>query len=83
MKRNPYFTLKELSRQPYLLPFGQSIASHDRGLRLNETGVFLWEQLETPKTSEELIVLCAEHYGAEEEDMPQLTQDLTAFLDSS
>ena len=81
MKRNPYFTLKELSRQPYLLPFGQSIASHDRGLRMNETGVFLWEQLETPKTSEELIALCAEHYGAEEEDMPQLTKDLTAFLD--
>ena len=82
MKRNPYFVLRNLSGVPYLLPYGQSIASHHRGTMLNETGVFLWEQLETPHTAEELISLCADYYGATEEEVSELTKDLMPFLDS-
>ena len=45
MKINPVFSLYRIARIPYLLPHGQGIADHKRGIRLNESGVFLWEQL--------------------------------------
>jgi len=82
VKRNPYYLLRDLAGVPYLLPFGQSIASHDRGVLLNETGVFIWEQLEEERTTEELIALCAAHYGASEEELEELSSDLRSFLDS-
>ncbi|MBR6477003.1 MAG: PqqD family protein [Lachnospiraceae bacterium] len=81
MKRNPFYLLREISGVPYLLPYGNSIASHDRGVKLNETGLFLWEQLQEEHTAEELIRLCAEHYDASEEEMEELRSDLMPFLD--
>ena len=81
MKRNPNYVLRELAGVPYLLPYGQSIASHDRGVMLNETGVFLWDLLENDRTMEELITLCADHYGLSDDEIAELSCDLRPFLD--
>ena len=80
MKRNPHFVLRELSGVPYLLPFGHGIASHDRGMQLNETGVFLWNSLKEEHSADELIRLCARHYEATEEEEKELAEDLKPFL---
>lgn len=81
MKRNPYFLLRELDGQPFLFPFGQGIAEHKRGVRLNESGVFLWNVLERDRSDEELLSLFAAHYEADEEDLPELSEDLKLYLD--
>lgn len=82
MKRNPNYLLRDLADVPYLLPYGHGIASHERGVRLNETGVFLWDCLKEEHTADELIALCAERYEASEEEIAELTADLTPFLDA-
>lgn len=81
MKRNPFYLLREIKGVPYLLPYGNSIASHDRGVKLNETGLFLWDQLREERSAEELIRLCAKHYDASEEEMEELRADLMPFLE--
>ena len=47
--------------------------------RLNEVGTFIWQQLETPKTVEELAASVKYHFSGVEE--VQLEQDLAAFLE--
>lgn len=80
MKRNHLYVLKSIANIPYLLPIGQMIADQRRGVQLNETGVFLWNLLETPKTTDELVKLCALHYEMDQEDIPLLEKDITDFL---
>lgn len=80
MKRNPYFLLREINGQAFLLPFGQGIADHQRGVSLSESGVYLWEALEQEKTRDELLALFASHYEASEEELPQLSADLDLSL---
>ena len=81
MKRNPFFLLREINGQAFLLPFGQGIASHLRGVKINESGVFLWNALEKDLTKNELLSLFAEHYEASEEDLSELSADLDICLD--
>ena len=80
MKRNPNYTLCEIEGCYYLLPFGQGIADHERGIQINETGVFLWNTLKDSHTREELLEKFLAHYQAESKDIPILTQDLSHFL---
>ncbi|MBO4981504.1 MAG: PqqD family peptide modification chaperone [Lachnospiraceae bacterium] len=77
MKRNPSYTLRILAGVPYLLPFGQMIADRKRGIRINETGIYLWELLETERSMEELLTLCAAHYGT---DTAVIRKDLETFV---
>ena len=63
IKRQEGYQLKNIEGVYHLLPFGQKVADQKRGITMNETGVFLWNALETPRPDEELICLAAEHYG--------------------
>lgn len=80
MKANPAYTLHYIADVPYLLPHGQGIAEHKRGIRLNHTGVFLWNALQEVSSRQELLERAAAYYEAAPEDMPLLKQDLAAFL---
>ncbi len=80
MKQNPGFTLKEFSGVPYLLPFGQMIASHKRGLKTNATGIYVWNLLETEHSLSEVLSLSASHYHISEEELPEFTEDITRFV---
>lgn len=80
MKRNDSYTLKKLAGVPYLLPYGQMQADFKRGMRINETGAFLWEILEQEHTRDELLSICAKHYEATESDLPLLEKDINQFL---
>ena len=81
MRRNPFFLLRSLNEIPYLLPYGQGIADHKRGVCLNETGVFLWNALATDQKKDALLSLLAEHYEASEDELTELAQDLDLYLE--
>lgn len=80
MKLQKQYSLQKLCGIPYLLPFGQNVVEHRRGIRLNDTGAFLWEELAKGSSYTELLHHMAEHYGASAEELPILKKDLDDFL---
>lgn len=80
MKRSKGYELKEIAGVPYLLPIGQMVADHRRGIQINHTGAYLWQLLEKEHTAEELLRLCAAHYHAAPEELPHLERELSHFL---
>ena len=80
MQKNSKFSLFNIAGTPYLLPFGQGIADHKRGVRINDTGIFIWELLKEDRTEKELLNLYASHYEASDSELPQMEADLRQFL---
>ncbi|MCM1044812.1 MAG: PqqD family peptide modification chaperone [Candidatus Gastranaerophilales bacterium] len=80
MKRNNRYHLEKLADVPYLLPYGQTQADILRGMRLNETGEYLWNRLSQECNEEELICDCAAHYEMPEADKDHLREDIRQFL---
>lgn len=81
MKQTDGFALQSIHNVPYLLPYGQRIAEQRRGLRLNESGVFLWNSLPRAADRDELLTIFSDHYEASSEELPELKRDMDAFLD--
>lgn len=82
IRRNENYTQKTISGQHYLIPFGQMIADFKKGLRLNDTGKWLFGILKTPMTREEIVHAAADYYEVSTEDKPQLAEDIGGFIDS-
>ena len=80
MQQNKSFILREIGKVPYLLPYGQMIADHMRGMKLNSTAVFLWNLLEQEKSMEELLTLCVAHYEVTDEELPAFENDIRNFI---
>ncbi|MBQ7955989.1 MAG: PqqD family peptide modification chaperone [Lachnospiraceae bacterium] len=81
MKRSPQYTLKEIANVPYLLPFGQNIATHRKGVKLNATGVFIWNALAQEPDRIELLALIAENFQVDALNREELERDMNSFLD--
>ena len=80
MRRSNDFALFIISEVPYLLPFGQGIADLKRGVRINDTGRYLWELLNEDRTEDEILSRYAAHYEVPDSQLPQLKTDLLQFL---
>lgn len=80
MKQTKGYSLQEIAGVFYLLPYGQLIADHCRGVQLNEAGIFLWNTLSESHSRSELLECLIEHYQAEKEEIPFMEADLDAFL---
>lgn len=80
MKQNPNFILKELAGVPYLLPYGQMIADHHRGIKLNETGVYFWTLLKEEMTLEEILYAGKIHYQIPDDNISEFEQDIKEYL---
>lgn len=80
MRQNPSFTLTTLAGIPYLLPYGQMIADHRHGIKINETGVFFWNLLSTEHTMEEVLSIGKEYFQITAADYPAFKEDITQFL---
>ncbi len=77
------YYLKEISGVPYLLPYGQNVADHKLGVKINKAGAFIWEALENCHTDVSLQSYLLSYYEAEtEEDKKQITEDMYLFLNS-
>lgn len=80
MTPNPFIFSTQIKGTPYLLPFGQGIADHLRGIGTNESGRLLWEGLSRGEDRTALLKRLCDHYEAGPEDVGLLTKDLDDFL---
>ena len=74
IKRQEGYCLKEIAGVHYLLPYGQKVADQRKGIVLNETGVFLWNELKTSMTDDALAEKLVHYYSADGEAANE-TQD--------
>ena len=74
IKRQEGYCLKEIAGVHYLLPYGQKVADQRKGIVLNETCVFLWNELQTSMTDDALAEKLVHHYSADGEAANE-TQD--------
>lgn len=80
MRQNNEYMLYKINGIPYLLPFGQGIADFRRGVRLNETGAYVWDLLSEEISEEEILIRCASHFQADDNELPNLKADILHFL---
>ena len=88
IKRQEGYCLKEIAGVQYLLPYGQKVADQKKGILLNETGVFLWNELKEPMTVEKLAEKLVQYYSADGEVasetqgeiQDQIRQDVKQFV---
>lgn len=81
MKRKPGYLLQRIANTDYLLPYGQQIADHKRGISLNSTGVYIWNLLEKERSREELETEYLKEFLEDPAQKETLLQDLNDFLD--
>ena len=80
MRRNDSFYLKRIANVPYILPTGQMVADLKRGVKINETGEFIWDCLKDDLTREELNEKCFEYFEASDEDKEEIKEGIDEFL---
>ncbi len=80
MKQSADYMLYKLNGIPYLLPFGQGIADMRRGVRVNDTGAYVWDLLDHEISEEEIVSRCASHFQADSRELPLLRADILQFL---
>lgn len=78
MKRVESFVLQEIGGEAILVPTGQKVVDLNGLVTLNATGSFLWRQLATERTVDDLVqLLCAEFEVAPD----TAHSDLAVFID--
>lgn len=81
MKRNNLFVTKRICNSLYLLPVGQMIADFGRGIKMNETALYVWEQLENDISLNDLLARCNSFFEAENDAEKELVKkDVTELL---
>ncbi len=78
MKRNENFLLHQVAGTQVLVPVGPAAEAFSGMLTVNETGAFIWQQLETAHTLEALAQAIASEYAVEEDTA---RQDAQAFIE--
>ena len=78
MKLREGFMLKKILDDYIVVPTGNNIVDFAVAVSLNETGAFLWHQLEQEKTADELSQALAEEYAVSVQDV---AQDVAEFVE--
>lgn len=83
MKIKDSFILRNVAGSNVVLPMGASSAKFSGMLRLNETGVFLWENLKNEITEEDLVnAMLAEYNVASDEAREDVQEFLKTLRDA-
>ncbi len=77
MKLKDGFLLRELAGSYVVVPVGQAAVDLRGMITLNETGAFLWKQLQTPQTTQSLCDAMTEVYDVTSE---KAGEDIARFL---
>lgn len=77
MKIKEGFVLRSVAGSHIVVPLGNQIGNFGSIIKLTETGAFLWAQLESEKTIDELVLALTNEY---EVDREKATIDVTAFV---
>ena len=78
MKLREGFMLKKILDDHIVVPTGNNIVDFAVAVSLNETGAFLWHQLEQEKTVDELSQALADEY---EVSVQEVAQDVAEFVE--
>ena len=81
MRRKSGYLLQRISDTDYLLPYGQLIADHKRGISMNSTGVYVWNLLENEIPREKLTEEYLCHFCDDPAHKDDIAKDLDMFLD--
>lgn len=76
--RNPDFIFRKIVDEYILVPIHRDVADMECIYTLNPVGAFIWQELETPSTMEELKNAMLDEYDAEQEI---INADLFDFLE--
>ncbi len=68
MKIKDGYMLREMAGNGIVVPVGDDTADFNGAVTLNETGAFLWKQLQSDKTAYELAKALADNYEVSDED---------------
>ena len=80
MKRNNLFIVKQIAGSKYLLPVGQMIAEQCRGIKINSTSEYIWEQLTEDISFDELISRCISEFEIDDNGAETLISDVKKLL---
>ena len=78
MKRSPEFLLRDVAGKLVLVPVGSAAARFPGMVTVNPAGKFIWEQLETPKSFDQLVAAMTQRYEVSKETP---AADAKAFLE--
>jgi len=67
MKLKNDFTLREIAGDYIVIPTGENYLDFGAVVSLNESGAFLWKQLEDERSFEELCDMLMQEYGIDAE----------------
>ncbi len=79
MKLVDGFVLKNIADTFVVVPLGTNTVNFRSIISLNESGAFLWSQLETEKTEEELLNLMLNEYDIDE---ATARADIASFIEN-
>ena len=79
MKLKSGFILREVAGQTVVLPAGSEL-NLNMMISLNDTGKFLWSQLETEKETEELVKALLQEYDVDEQTAKSAVDGFIAKL---
>lgn len=77
MKIKDGFVLKAVAGSYLVVPLGSSVVDFSSIIKLSETGAFLWAQLESDKSKDELVLALTNEYDVNNETA---SQDIDKFL---
>ena len=66
MKIRDGYLMREVAKSHVVVPTGEAALDFSGMMTLNETGAFLWRQLEAGKTESELVAALLEDYDTAE-----------------
>ena len=78
MRRNADFLLREVAGRQVIVPVGAAVDAFSGMITVNQTGAFLWEQLEKEQTLDSLVQAVTDTYEVEPE---RAKQDVEVFLE--
>lgn len=77
MKISQGFILRKIAGQNIVVPLGVKTLDFNIMISLNDSGAFLWQQLQTDKTEDQLLGALLEEYDIDEE---RASEDIKRFI---
>ena len=77
MKIKQGFVLKSIADSHIVVPLGSQVVDFSSIIKLTDTGAFLWSQLSSDTTSDELVSALTAEYDV---DIATATRDVSAFI---
>ena len=84
LSQSPTIVTRKTGNEYVLVPVSNNIADMDSVYTLNETGAFIWEQIDGKRTIKELIAAMINEYDIDEEtamkDVFSFIENLSKYL---